>query len=473
LRTEAQRWQPAAVAALAAAVFLWQLGASSIFVDESNTLRMAQGSLDGLFDILRRFETSPPTYFLLIHGWMSALGADQEWVARLPSALAGVALAVVVWRLGERVFDSTTGLIAGVLTAVSPLVLGYAQQARVYTALMLAVTVAILCAIEAERRESTRWLAAAAASAVLALCLHYIAAFVVGPLALWVLVRTRFSLRWRLGVAGATAVAVVVWLPLMREQFGYHPNGGLGELGEFSLSHAARVLGAPFDPRYAQDAWPAGVVGAGVFAASVAIAAVAWGRRRSVGQELVLATAVAVPGFLLLASLLGRNMLVSRYATVAVPLMLIVIAAGVASAPRRLGIGLLCVALALGLWGTTQTHRSSGFFPDTRGVAEHLDANWRTGDALIDSTDFGVNHSVGYYLEARAAQVEPRIVAGTDAAENALEERRRVWLLDFGAGEGAVGVPRSHEPVRTLEFRDGPGLTLTLARRVARTAARR
>src|SRR5207253_7865703 len=87
--------------------------------------------------------------------------------------------------------------IAALLTALSPLVLQYGQQARPYAALMLALTLAAIASIEAVRRASSRWLILAALLAALALSLHYFALFVSLPLAVWVARSGQLPLRGR------------------------------------------------------------------------------------------------------------------------------------------------------------------------------------------------------------------------------------------------------------------------------------
>src|SRR5205807_701772 len=142
--------------------------------DEANSIAEVRGSTAHLWEGVRSIEASPATYFFALHYWLQATDTTVEWVARLPSALAAIVLVPATWRLAELFAPrSWAPPIAALLTALSPLVLQYGQQARPYAALMLAMTLAAIASIEAVRRASSRWLILAALLAALALSLHY------------------------------------------------------------------------------------------------------------------------------------------------------------------------------------------------------------------------------------------------------------------------------------------------------------
>lgn len=82
----------AAILAVAGLNLTWGLGASSLFVDEVYSWRAASVPLGELFHRVRFDEVAPPTYYVFLHEWIGRLGSQAEWVMRLPSALAGIAL---------------------------------------------------------------------------------------------------------------------------------------------------------------------------------------------------------------------------------------------------------------------------------------------------------------------------------------------------------------------------------------------
>ena len=79
--------------------------------------------------------------------WRSTHGSrcfgDDEWVLRLPSAVAAIALVAAVWWLALPLGGRRAATIAALFCALSPLVLQYGQQARGYVFAMLLVTLAV------------------------------------------------------------------------------------------------------------------------------------------------------------------------------------------------------------------------------------------------------------------------------------------------------------------------------------------
>ena len=89
---------------------------------------------------------NPPLIYWLQTGsaWVATSGdatKDAIWMYRVPSILAALATAALVWGIGRRMFDSTTALVAGVLIGTCPLVVFDAHMARA-DEVLLAVTTA-------------------------------------------------------------------------------------------------------------------------------------------------------------------------------------------------------------------------------------------------------------------------------------------------------------------------------------------
>lgn len=87
----------------------------------------------------------PPTTGWLIAGAMAATGSDAAWVARLPSALASVALALVVALLAARYFGDRVGLAAGLIQLTCYYVLNWGRLAEADIFLCLSVTASLAC----------------------------------------------------------------------------------------------------------------------------------------------------------------------------------------------------------------------------------------------------------------------------------------------------------------------------------------
>ena len=91
-----ERWALPAILAVAALNFFWQLGSSSYYVDEVLSIEHALPSLGNVLSAVRTGETTPWTFFVFLHEWLYRTGSQAEWVTRLPSAVAGVALVAAV-----------------------------------------------------------------------------------------------------------------------------------------------------------------------------------------------------------------------------------------------------------------------------------------------------------------------------------------------------------------------------------------
>ena len=78
-----------------------------------------------------RTETNLFAYYILLHGWMEIFGTTEVAVRAL-SALVSTATVVVVYAIGRMIVDRPTALLNGLLTAVDPVAIATAQEARGY-----------------------------------------------------------------------------------------------------------------------------------------------------------------------------------------------------------------------------------------------------------------------------------------------------------------------------------------------------
>ena len=115
---------------LAAALRFYRLGAQSLWSDEGNSLALAQA---GFAEIAARtaFDIHPPFYYWLLKIWLALFGSS-EFAARSLSAMLGVLLVALVFRLGARFFGPKAGAAAAFMAAISPFQVYYAQEARMY-----------------------------------------------------------------------------------------------------------------------------------------------------------------------------------------------------------------------------------------------------------------------------------------------------------------------------------------------------
>jgi mannosyltransferase len=118
-----------------AALRFHRLGAESLWLDEAVSLEISQEPLAGIVHDATD-DVHPPLYYFALHYWMLPFGHSEPALRSL-SALLGVLVIGAVYRLGTRLFDPVTGLVAAFLVALSTLHVSLAQEARMYTLLAL------------------------------------------------------------------------------------------------------------------------------------------------------------------------------------------------------------------------------------------------------------------------------------------------------------------------------------------------
>ena len=184
--------------------------------DEATTALMSRASPAAIiaFHWDAAFE-HPPLWVLLMHSW-SALAGQREFALRILPALAGVLLIPALWRLTRAVWPRMPAVatIAAGLVAVSPVMVYYSQEARMYT---LVVLLAVLTTYLARRLPDDR--RAVPAFVVATWCmvgLHYYAALVTALLALVLVVRLAATRPPRWGQwARLLAILVLAVAPLL------------------------------------------------------------------------------------------------------------------------------------------------------------------------------------------------------------------------------------------------------------------
>lgn len=119
------------VVLLALGLRLHQLGSQSLWYDEGTSAGLASRSVA---TIVRNASNDihPPLYYLAL-AWWSKLAGHGEAGLRGLSVFAGVVLVALVLGLGRRLWGWGEGLAAGFLAAVSPFLVWYSQEARMYS----------------------------------------------------------------------------------------------------------------------------------------------------------------------------------------------------------------------------------------------------------------------------------------------------------------------------------------------------
>ncbi|MEO3428814.1 hypothetical protein AAFN88_08160 [Pelagibius sp. CAU 1746] len=144
-------WRPAFAVLLLAGLGarLMFLGDRALWLDEAYSVWFSDQDWTYLWQSVPQFETHPPLYYSLLKLWR-AFGSTETSL-RLLSVLANTATIVLVALAGHlaapRPYKLPLALAAALLFAAAPLQLIYAQEARPYALLVLAMAIVLCSAI--------------------------------------------------------------------------------------------------------------------------------------------------------------------------------------------------------------------------------------------------------------------------------------------------------------------------------------
>lgn len=306
-----------------------------IWLDEAISIHQARLSLHDLFRNLYNGDRQPPLYHLTLWLTIRAFG-HGEFAVRLPSLIAGTLVIPALYELGRELYDRRTGLIAAAFASVSPVLIWYAQEVRMYEFVALFGLLALLTQLRVIRHGTMlNWAAYILATAAL-LWSHYFGLLLVGVQQLVfvaVLVHRKRNGQptgpLALGFAYSAAVLVMQLVPLL--VFAHHqyqvtagaagsPSGTYDLLSFYSvLANMAWALWG-----YQPDAttvllaamWPLFLLGSLVLL----------GRGGSRQTMSLAAAAIALVGLLIAVSAFDRSLFELRNFLLLVPLVLLLIA---------------------------------------------------------------------------------------------------------------------------------------------------
>jgi mannosyltransferase len=329
---------PSGLALLAAVVRIPTLAQQSFWLDEAYTERLVRMSFWGMLHAIPGSESTPPLYYMLAWLWTRVFGFS-EFGLRSLSTLAGILTVPVVYAVGARLAGRRTGVIAGGLVALAPLMVWFSQEARAYALATLVSTVTVLCFVNFLDGHDRRWLVGWAVASALGLTTHYFVGFVVAAELVWLLWSCRDDRQVGVAVALVLAVAIAL-VPLALAQRG---TGHVDYISQGSLETRAVQVAKQLLLGYAS---PLQLLTSVVVVLLILVGSIQPllarrdARRRALAPLAVGAACVLVPVALALA---GVDFLNTRNLLPALPPLLIVLAIGFA-ARQAWPSGTVCAA---------------------------------------------------------------------------------------------------------------------------------
>jgi hypothetical protein len=164
----------------------------SLWLDEANSVHIAQGTPNHVLDALSR-DVSPPLYYWFLSGWMRLFG-KSEIALRVPSILFYLCGIATVYFLGRMLLGEKGGVLASFIYAIHPIMGRQAQNVRMFTMLSLAVAVStmvfVILARDAKHR-TPGWFALFGLTTLVGMNVHYWFGFVLVAYFCWVFLTWR------------------------------------------------------------------------------------------------------------------------------------------------------------------------------------------------------------------------------------------------------------------------------------------
>jgi uncharacterized membrane protein len=142
-----ERWFLLGIVIAAAVARFTFIGRDSFWMDEAASWWFATRPLRELWGQVPLYEAHPPVFYSLMRGWRWMFG-DGEVALRSFSAVASLAVVPLIYLIGKVILPGRSGtwlgLCAAAFTAVHPMQVRYAQEARSYALLTTCVAVLLL-----------------------------------------------------------------------------------------------------------------------------------------------------------------------------------------------------------------------------------------------------------------------------------------------------------------------------------------
>jgi hypothetical protein len=231
---------------------------TGFWIDEGLSQGIADRPLTDIPGVMRR-DGSPPLYYMLLHLWMRGLDVYGVRNLHLLSVVFALVAIPVAFAFARSLFGMRSGWIAAVLVAVNPFLTQYAQEARMYSLVVLLSITAVGAFLGAFAFGRGRgWAIGFALAQVALLYTHNWGLFLgVGLAASWLALvliaegeARRALLRSGLLAAAVIALLFAPWLPTLVFQAGHTgapwanspPFGELTSLTDDLLGHTAQYL---------------------------------------------------------------------------------------------------------------------------------------------------------------------------------------------------------------------------------------
>jgi hypothetical protein len=409
----------------------------------------------GLGSTLRALFTLPgwngPLYTLAMRPWIELTGASP-FALRYSSLLVGLLAVPLTYVTGRRLFDNAAGLLGATLAALSPHLVWYSQEAKMYAAILTLALLAVYSLRRAVDGGGRRRWAATLGATTLALYTHILTALLIPLLVVLALVwwpRTRQH--WR-GAAAALALLTLPYLPLLAWQARHWllPAGQGTLFTERRLDVMLESTLSGWGGQFVGEPWAAVILGG---LGLLALLGLVWAwlsgietRDRGMWREpLALLTWALFPLLGIWLISIRQPIFTNRYLIWSAPAFYLLAATGATGLAGRGWWGRLAatglVALIVTGDGFALHHQSTRpIKPDFRAAAGYLRERYQLGDVIIFHLSYMQTNFDFYFADEYAGWGAP--APGSSMSEAELDFHMHthtsgyhtVWLVFSEAG---------------------------------------
>jgi 4-amino-4-deoxy-L-arabinose transferase-like glycosyltransferase len=366
----------------------WQLDSQSLRGDEAFDVVFSRRPVSEILRELRTTQPYPPLYHLFLKGWMTVAG-HSAFALRFPSVCCSVLCVPLLYILAKLWCDERTALWAAFLLTWQPLSIWYAQDGRMYAALMLFSLAALCFAVHLwkGRREAWIW-AGFTATALLGVMTHYMAFLallaqnVCALFVAWRDLDRRLALRW-LAAQIAVGLICLPWVVFVYPLLRSHTSSWAEYVSLPTMLW--RVLKACTVGLTGGSCWALGAAiasGAGLLLGVVAL----WRTRRR-RVALLIVIIIFTPVALIALMSINRPVFDERYLIFLVAPILLLVGRGLSWLRERRWVQVMLATLVLGgMWSGFVHYRFDPAYAKSRPWRElfaYLETHIQQGDMVV------------------------------------------------------------------------------------------
>ncbi|HEV3135489.1 MAG TPA: glycosyltransferase family 39 protein [Acidimicrobiia bacterium] len=411
--TSPARWVIAAAAlVIVAGIVLRFATRSDLWLDEALSVNISRLPYGDIPDWLRH-DGAPPLYYFMLHAWTDVFGTT-DFAVRSLSGVLSVATFVPMWFAGRRIAGRAGAWIAVVILASSPFAIGFGSETRMYSLVMLLVTVGYLAVRRLLERPSLGRQAVVALITGLLLYTHYWSFYliaVVAALLIWQAWRgsdpdRRHAARAGLVALVAGAITFLPWVPTFLYQ-SQHTGTPWGDPIFMTASFAFALrdfAGGEHSEAYALLVVLIMLTIVALFGRAIDRNRIELDVRTRPGvraETLTWAATLLLGGAF---AFVTRGTFAGRYASILYPLFVLVIAYGVTVfTDKRIRAVLLAIVVIIGLGSGLRTVVDNR--TQAAEIANPIRAGAKPGDVVLYCPD-QLGPSVSRLLEGKRGLVQ-------------------------------------------------------------------